>query len=124
MSSVCWQDIRAAIREELQRGTPPLELAETLQLEKYQDVPFYQQYFSQNVQAILFDQLLGPIGWRPQRFYPGSHPQSSHLNQDLPTYQPSQDTRQESSEETSQESSEEEMVAGFGGGDWTPIIIN
>ena len=86
---MCWQDIRAAVREELQKGTPPLEVAESLSLEKYEDVPFYQEYFSQNVQAILFDQLLGPLGWRPPRFYPS--PSSHVINKDLPTYQPSQE---------------------------------
>ena len=95
-------------------------MAETLRLEKYQDVPFYAEYFSQNVQAILFDQLLGPIGWRPQRFYPG--PQSSHvITQDLPTYQPS---HEDSNEDSNEDSSEEEVLSDFGVGDWKPIIIN
>ena len=130
--------MRAAVRQELERGTPPLEVAESLQLEKYQDVPFYDQYFSQNVQAILFDQLLGPIGWRPQRFYPQTS-LSSHLTPDLPSYKPShemedrseedseedsKENSEEDSEESSKEGSEEEVWAGFGGGNWSPVIID
>ena len=138
--------MRAAVRQELERGTPPLEVAESLQLEKYQDVPFYDQYFSQNVQAILFDQLLGPIGWRPQRFYPQTS-LSSHLTPHLPSYQPShemedsseedseenseedseedsKDNSEEDSEEDSKESSKEEVWAGYGGGNWSPVIID
>ena len=61
------KDLQAAVGKELQKGTNPFAIPTTLQLSQYQDLPGYDNWFSENVQAVLYDFLLGPIGWRPER---------------------------------------------------------
>ena len=74
-----------------------------VQLSKYEDVPFHRQYFSQNVQAILLGQVLGLIGWRPQRYFSRSH--SVCREENLPYYSliRNTDRREESSEKSNEE---------------------
>lgn len=52
---------------ELQKGTNPFAIPSTLKLDQYKDVPGYDMWFRENVQAVLYDTLLGPLSWRPER---------------------------------------------------------
>ena len=52
------------MKAELQKGGNPFAIPQTLKLPQYQDLAFYDQWFPLNVQAVLFDILLGPVGYR------------------------------------------------------------
>jgi len=58
------KDIQDAVKAELQKGGSPFAIPQTLKLPQYQDLAFYDQWFPLNVQAVLFDILLGPVGYR------------------------------------------------------------
>ena len=61
------QDIQDAVKAELAKGTNPFTIPATLKLNQYSDLAFYDQWFPLNVQAVLFDLLLGPVGWHKER---------------------------------------------------------
>ena len=61
------QDIQDAVKAELAKGTNPFTIPATLKLDQYSDLAFYDQWFPLNVQAVLFDLLLGPVGWHKER---------------------------------------------------------
>ena len=61
------QDIQDAVKAELAKGTNPFTIPATLKLDQYSDLALYDQWFSLNVQAVLFDLLLGPVGWHKER---------------------------------------------------------
>jgi len=60
------EDIQDGVRAELQKGGSPFAIPQTLKLPQYENLAMYEQWFPLNVQAVLFDILLGPIGWRPE----------------------------------------------------------
>ena len=61
------KDIQDGVRGELQKGGNPFAIPQTLKLPQYEGLAMYEQWFPLNVQAVLFDILLGPVGWRPER---------------------------------------------------------
>lgn len=59
------RDIRAAIADEVQNGTPAAEIPATVKLPQYQNLVGYDAWITMNVWRIYLDEQMGPYPWRP-----------------------------------------------------------
>jgi len=57
------KDIQAAVRAELAAGTNPFLIAPKIDLPQYSQLKFYDAWFTQNVQAVVVSEVLGPLSW-------------------------------------------------------------
>ena len=61
------QDIQNAVREEFAKGTNAFEIFTKVRLPQYEDLYQYDNWFPQNVQAMVVNEVLGPLSWREDR---------------------------------------------------------
>ena len=61
------QDIPNAVRLEFAKGTNAFEIFTKVRLPQYEDLYQYDNWFPQNVQAMVVNEVLGPLSWREDR---------------------------------------------------------
>ena len=59
-------DLRNAIFAEFKKGTPGMQVPAAIQLPKYKDWAFYDEYLEMNAYRIMLDLWMGPFPWIPE----------------------------------------------------------
>lgn len=59
-------DLRNAIFAEFQKGTPGMEVPAAIELPKYKDWAYYDEYLEMNAYRIMLDLWMGPFPWIPE----------------------------------------------------------
>lgn len=63
------EDLQGAIMAEFQKGTPFLEIPNTIELEKYKHWAGYEEWLPMNTLRVMLDMWMGPYPWRPTPHY-------------------------------------------------------
>lgn len=63
----CFKDLQKAVRDEFAAGTPAFEIFTKVKLSQYSGLTQYDNWFPLNVQAMVVNEVLGPLSWRSGR---------------------------------------------------------
>ena len=62
-----FKDLQKAVRDEFAAGTPAFEIFTKVKLTQYSGLTQYDNWFPLNVQAMVVNEVLGPLSWRSGR---------------------------------------------------------